>query len=108
MASKVLVKYTVAPFGHVSHVTDWLLLFVLILFKIKVNKTKSNDVGPEIITVGRTMDGIGSKCTDPLLRISQLEQNIRFLQEQHQQMITGLHEEIDSLRQRNRGIIAYL
>lgn len=50
------------------------------------------------------MDGIGpSKSTDPLLRISQLEQNIRFLQEQHQQMLTGLHEEIESLRQRNRG-----
>lgn len=56
--------------------------------------------------MGRTVDGIGtSKSTDPLLRISQLEQNIRFLQEQHQQMLTGLHEEIDSLRQRNRGMI---
>lgn len=71
---------------------------------MKVNKNKPNDVGPEYIAVGRTVDGISTtKNTDPLLRVSQLEQNIRFLQEQHQQMLTGLHEEIDSLRQRNRG-----
>lgn len=69
-----------------------------------MNKGKANDVGPELIAVGRTVDGIGtSKSTDPLLRISQLEQNIRFLQEQHQQMLSGLHDEIDSLRSRNRG-----
>lgn len=36
-------------------------------------------------------------------RVAQLEQNIKFLQEQHQLMLTGLHKEIDSLRLRNRG-----
>lgn len=37
-------------------------------------------------------------------RVAQLEQNIRFLQEQHQLMLTGLHKEIDNLRHRNRGM----
>lgn len=41
--------------------------------------------------------------SDPLLRITQLEQNLRFLQEQHQSMLTSLHQEIESLRIRNRG-----
>lgn len=38
-------------------------------------------------------------------RVAQLEQNIRFLQEQHQLMLTGLHKEVDNLRHRNRGKI---
>lgn len=37
-------------------------------------------------------------------RIAQLEQNIRFLQEQHQLMLAGLHTEIQSLKNRNRGM----
>lgn len=36
-------------------------------------------------------------------RVAQLEQNIRFLQEQHTQMLSSLHKEIDNLRHRNRG-----
>lgn len=36
-------------------------------------------------------------------RIAQLEQNIKFLQEQHQVMLTGLHNEIEVLKIRNRG-----
>lgn len=44
-----------------------------------------------------------SMSADPLLRITQLEQNIRFLHEQHQLMLSSLHQEIETLRQRNRG-----
>lgn len=82
-----------------------------------MNKGKASDVAgaaAELVSVGRPGGGGGggmegtvgtSKCTDPLLRIAQLEQNIRFLQEQHQAMLAGLHQEIDSLRQRNRGTV---
>ena len=45
----------------------------------------------------------GLTSTDPVVRANQLEQNIRFLQEQHQIMLTGLHSEIETLRQRNTG-----
>lgn len=34
-----------------------------------------------------------------------LEQNIRFLQDQHQLMLAGLHGEIEKLKARNRGKI---
>lgn len=66
----------------------------------EVSSTSTASVTAEIVTVGAGT----SRCTDPLLRIAQLEQNIRFLQEQHAQMLAGLHQEIDTLRQRNRGI----
>lgn len=46
---------------------------------------------------------LGLTSTDPVVRANQLEQNIRFLQEQHQIMLSGLHSEIETLRQRNRG-----
>lgn len=36
-------------------------------------------------------------------RIAQLEQNIKFLQEQHELMLNGLHREIETLKYRNRG-----
>ena len=37
-------------------------------------------------------------------RVTQLEQNIKFLQEQHQHMLSDLHKEIDILRHKNRGV----
>ncbi|XP_014288990.1 uncharacterized protein [Halyomorpha halys] len=42
--------------------------------------------------------------SDPHLRITQLEQNLRFLQEQHHSMLSSLHQEIESLRIRNRDL----
>lgn len=36
-------------------------------------------------------------------RIAQLEQNMKFLQEQHQATLVALHQEVESLRQKNRG-----
>ncbi|XP_056642589.1 uncharacterized protein LOC130448977 [Diorhabda sublineata] len=87
MASKVMVKIPVAPFG-------------------KMNK-KSGNVNSELV-VSRTTDVPsrpieGSRGTEQT-RISQLEQNIRFLQEQHQLMLTGLHNEIENLKTRNREL----
>lgn len=38
-------------------------------------------------------------------KVAQLEQNMKFLQEQHQATLVALHQEVESLRQKNRGII---
>lgn len=45
---------------------------------------------------------VSSNC-DPSLRVTQLEQNIKFLKDQHHLMLTSLHHEVETLRQRNRG-----
>ncbi|KAJ8983940.1 hypothetical protein NQ317_008642 [Molorchus minor] len=88
MASKVMVKIPVGPFGQ-------------------VNKTKSGSVNGEIV-VSRPQD-ISPRNTDQTkgldnARVAQLEQNIKFLQEQHQLMLTGLHNEIENVKSRNRVI----
>lgn len=72
-----------------------------------MNKSKSGNVNGEIV-VARPQDisqrnGETSKGPEQI-RIAQLEQNIKFLQEQHQLMLTGLHNEIEVLKNRNRGI----
>lgn len=36
-------------------------------------------------------------------RAAQLEQNMKFLQEQHQAILVALQKEVETLRQRNRG-----
>lgn len=36
-------------------------------------------------------------------RTAQLEQNMKFLQDQHQATLVALHQEVETLRQRNRG-----
>lgn len=36
-------------------------------------------------------------------RTAQLEQNMKFLQDQHQATLIALHQEVELLRQRNRG-----
>lgn len=41
---------------------------------------------------------------DPVARVAHLEHSVRFLQEQHRQMLSGLHAEIEALRERNRGM----
>ncbi|KAJ9574872.1 hypothetical protein L9F63_007967 [Diploptera punctata] len=80
MASKVLVKIPTVPFSQV------------------------NKKGPELAAVGRSEGLIVAAPADPLLRITQLEQNIRFLQDQHKLMLTSLHQEVEQLRQRNRDL----
>nr|CAD7577868.1 unnamed protein product [Timema californicum] len=59
---------------------------------------------PELAALGRSEGLVVSPATDPLLRAAQLEQNIRFLQEQHQVMLASLHQEVELLRQRNRDL----
>lgn len=56
--------------------------------------------------IGSRSEGLlfPSMSTDPLLRITQLEQNLHFLQEQHQIMLSSLHHEVEILRQRNRDL----
>ncbi|RZF34486.1 hypothetical protein LSTR_LSTR011728 [Laodelphax striatellus] len=76
------------------------------------NKVVGKKGAPELVAVG-TASSLGSSgpalvlpsmSADPLLRITQLEQNIRFLHEQHQLMLASLHQEIEVLRQRNRDL----
>ncbi|XP_075977631.1 uncharacterized protein LOC142977562 isoform X2 [Anticarsia gemmatalis] len=41
---------------------------------------------------------------DPAARVAHLEHSVRFLQEQHRLMLSGLHTEIEALRERNRDL----
>lgn len=78
-----------------------------------MNKTNVNNSGGDV--VGGSVNGgrksetnnqnnvdVPKAAADS--RVAQLEQNIKFLQEQHQMMLAGLHNEIDNLRHKNRGI----
>lgn len=40
-------------------------------------------------------------------RIQYLEQSIRFLHNQHQQLVANLHDEVDQLKRKNRGLIIF-
>ena len=71
------------------------LIIILLFFKIG---KKGTDI------IRSETQPVTCVTSDPLLRITQLEQNIRFLQEQHQAMLSSLHQEIESLRSRNRGM----
>ncbi|XP_030764506.1 myb-like protein Z isoform X2 [Sitophilus oryzae] len=89
MASKVIVKLPVAPFGQ-------------------VNKPSSGSVNNDLILPKpqevQKIEEPASRASQDQGRISQLEQNIRFLQEQHQLMLAGLHGEIEKLKQRNKEL----
>ncbi|XP_068633397.1 uncharacterized protein [Battus philenor] len=74
MASKVLVP--AAPFA-----------------KLQVKKSP-----PEATTSGFFVGG------DATARVAHLEHSVRFLQEQHRLMLSGLHAEIEALRERNRDL----
>ncbi|GBP33861.1 Coiled-coil domain-containing protein 74A [Eumeta japonica] len=41
---------------------------------------------------------------EPAARVAHLEHSVRFLQEQHRLMLSGLHAEIETLRERNRDL----
>ncbi|KAL0839161.1 hypothetical protein ABMA28_017130 [Loxostege sticticalis] len=78
MASKVLVP--TAPFA-----------------KLQVKKSPPEQTG----------SGSGSGFViggDAAARVAHLEHSVRFLQEQHRQMLSGLHSEIEALRERNRDL----
>ncbi|XP_063216394.1 uncharacterized protein LOC134527551 isoform X2 [Bacillus rossius redtenbacheri] len=61
-------------------------------------------VSKKVALVGRSEGLLPSMSADPLLRVTQLEQNIRLLQEQHHAMLASLHQEVEQLRQRNRDL----
>ncbi|CAH0563382.1 unnamed protein product [Brassicogethes aeneus] len=92
MASKVIAKLPVQPFAQVNG----------------VNKTSLGNVNGEVVAVSRTPElsfkNLDGPKTQEASRVAQLEQNIRFLQEQHQLMLSGLHNEIESLRNRNKEL----
>ncbi|KAK9888330.1 hypothetical protein WA026_000586 [Henosepilachna vigintioctopunctata] len=70
-----------------------------------VNKTKSG-VNSELVTVSPSHER-ASKIFERSLenvRIAQLEQNIKFLQDQHQIMLNDLHNEIEVLRNKNKDL----
>ncbi|XP_066593885.1 girdin-like [Prorops nasuta] len=82
MASKVLVKLPAVPFPQTK-------------------KTPT-----EMVALGGKKDGLiqtrqNNMHTD---RATQLEQNMKFLQEQHQATLMALHKEVETLRQRNRDL----
>lgn len=111
MASKVMVKMPVQAFAGTTQV-------------------KSKNGPSEVMPMPRNTDirspdssgnlstiAIGSVNSTPPVaspvtvsngtgdnRVGQLEQNIKYLQEQHALMLTGLHHEIDCLRHRNREL----
>lgn len=73
-----------------------------------MTKPKSGNVGSDMVS--RQPEQLPARPPEQPVqrgseaaRVAQLEQNIRFLQEQHQLMLAGLHKEIDNLRHRNRG-----
>ncbi|XP_076647980.1 uncharacterized protein LOC143356299 isoform X2 [Halictus rubicundus] len=57
---------------------------------------------PTVSTVQKVSFPQGKKPPSDI--VAQLEQNMKFLQEQHQVTLVALHEEVDSLRQRNRDL----
>lgn len=66
------------------------------------NRTAHSDnAHPAAISPSDTGNLSGN--SDPALRVTQLDQNIKFLKEQHHLMLTSLHHEVETLRQRNRG-----
>ncbi|CAK1579871.1 unnamed protein product [Parnassius mnemosyne] len=75
MASKVLVP--TAPFA-----------------KLQVKKSP-----PDTTSSGFIISG-----NDAVARVAHLEHSVRFLQEQHRLMLSGLHAEIEALRERNRDL----
>lgn len=44
-------------------------------------------------------------CTTESLQRIQYQQSIDFLRSQHQELVTNLHEEIERLKRKNRGLV---
>lgn len=70
--------------------------YPLLLFQVKKPTA-------EVFSSGAAGVAGSPGALDAVRRVAQLEQNIRFLQEQHALLLTGLHREIDAQRQMNRG-----
>ncbi|KAI4499034.1 hypothetical protein M0802_005900 [Mischocyttarus mexicanus] len=61
---------------------------------------------PHDITLNKRTDGMIQTRQQNMNvdRAAQLEQNVKFLQEQHQATLLALHQEVEMLRQRNRDL----
>ncbi|XP_015115642.1 uncharacterized protein LOC107040195 isoform X2 [Diachasma alloeum] len=82
MTSKVLVKLPTVPF------------------------TQGKKPGTELVTLPARSDGAAQIRSQQGItdRAALLEQNMKFLQEQHQATLIALHQEVEILRQRNRDL----
>ncbi|XP_043251952.1 uncharacterized protein LOC122397120 [Colletes gigas] len=83
MASKVLVKLPTVPFPQ--------------------GKKSPSD----IVALTERNEGLNQMLRHQSMnvdRVAQLEQNMKFLQEQHQATLVALHQEVESLRQKNRDL----
>ncbi|XP_043593090.1 uncharacterized protein LOC122572315 [Bombus pyrosoma] len=85
MASTVLVKLSTVPFPQ----------------------GKKSPSERDIVTLTDRNEGLNQSIRHQTInidRIAQLEQNMKFLQEQHQATLVALHQEVESLRQKNRDL----
>ncbi|KAJ1530429.1 hypothetical protein ONE63_005336 [Megalurothrips usitatus] len=101
MASKVLVKIPVNFGTQVGKCTT------ADIISASVSGTSARAViaaDSSVSTAGSPSDPFVSVNYDPIVRAAQLEQNIKFLKEQHHLMLTSLHHEVEALRQRNRDL----
>ncbi|XP_043514006.1 uncharacterized protein LOC122530776 isoform X1 [Frieseomelitta varia] len=85
MASTVLVKLPTVPFPQ----------------------GKKSPSERDIVTLPDRNEGLNQSIRHQTVnvdRVAQLEQNMKFLQEQHQATLVALHQEVESLRQKNRDL----
>ncbi|XP_032690964.1 uncharacterized protein LOC116853821 [Odontomachus brunneus] len=82
MTSKVLMKLPTVPFPQ------------------------GKKTSPDLVPLSERTDGHAQVRHQGLNidRAAQLEQNMKFLQEQHQATLIALHQEVEALRQRNRDL----
>ncbi|XP_008558560.1 uncharacterized protein LOC103579042 isoform X2 [Microplitis demolitor] len=84
MTSKVLVKLPTVPFSQGKKSTELMSL-----------PARNDGVATPLRSQQAGINGD---------RTPQLEQNMKFLQEQHQATLVALHQEVETLRQRNRDL----
>lgn len=69
----------------------------------QVNKPKAGTVNNDVVIPKHQEIQKNEDQSSKTPEQVRLEQNIRFLQDQHQLMLAGLHGEIEKLKARNRG-----
>ncbi|KAJ8731664.1 hypothetical protein PYW07_004828 [Mythimna separata] len=90
-----------ARLAESRHFPQWSRTAILTLASVEADDDVFNEVKkspPEPTGGGFIIGG------DPVARVAHLEHSVRFLQEQHRQMLSGLHAEIEALRERNRDL----
>ncbi|XP_022814175.1 uncharacterized protein LOC111347982 isoform X2 [Spodoptera litura] len=90
-----------APQPEARHFPQWSRTAILTLASVD----PEDDVVAEVKKSAPEPTGSGFIIGgDPVARVAHLEHSVRFLQEQHRQMLSGLHAEIEALRERNRDL----